>query len=200
MIRVNLIMWQKKMKKYEEKGTCMECLESHRSRIVCKSCDWVMCAHCWEQSAWRTKHWTPHRLKSPDHRMLSYILSPWLVKKAANLGPCNCVTGPYAANHCDRCAKGTSLLLLNDRMLIFPVITLEEMFYWCRTCRLEFSSAQDVCQTCYDDESPAHKAEHEFQRFVYRMEQTNHDDYERQVANSWRCLDCNGTGDQIHNQ
>ena len=73
------------------------------------------------------------------------------------------------------------------------MLAINQRYIVCRTCRIDFGSAQNLCENCYLTEDADHKSKHEFLFLDTYHDKSALDSIEK--IESFRCKECPGKGE-----
>ena len=193
LLRFEGIQWQARTPDVAPTKICRHCAREHKARIECKQCSVSLCFSCLSTIESRSPFFKRHFEERPDDRVFLQLYPPsWSVTLQIN-SVCPCATTPGVFVHCDVCrsSKLPTPTFPEDMLTQVSVILCSQTAYACRTCRIEYGSAQEMCQNCWENHDPSHRTTHQFQTLqVVRGGASNSDVAKQQWESVLRCAEC----------
>ncbi|KAH8716804.1 hypothetical protein GQ44DRAFT_404222 [Phaeosphaeriaceae sp. PMI808] len=176
MIRFNIIQWMAKLPGIAPSAPCRYCAKDAKVRWQCERCDMALCRTCVGHHDRRIEFFSEHRKLDPDSRAFMAIYPPyWSTTPSWIIPNCRCLdNGKVGCSHCDRCHR---------------VVSCGQRFYFCRSCRVEFGSSQDICQECFEEDEE-HRNRHQFGTAEIAYAETGPDNVNDAIKSLWACSEC----------
>ena len=183
-------------------GECSRCLRMAKCRWECADCSASLCHHCADQRPNLTEWMQPHYKMFYLHKSLRLILPPYWSKNSLTDKECCCLDVHGVVNHCLKCAKGRSILLLipplNHAKRLIAACQVGDVLYICKTCRTDFDAVTSLCESCYNAEDVEHKSFHSFFRVVSKRAEGLPDDREVQSRSLYNVSPVSNPHSHIH--
>ncbi|KAI9834433.1 MAG: hypothetical protein M1826_002587 [Phylliscum demangeonii] len=175
LLRLEGHQWKPRIAGIAPMGMCRNCSGERKARIECKDCFATICFDCSSSKEARETFHTNHREQKPTEKTFVVIYPPYWSVLPQIRSDCACATLAGVFGHCGIC-----------RSAMF----VSQPVYWCRTCRVDYGGAPQICQSCWSNHDPDHREAHEFQVVKTATDSPPEDDIEKQEKTMVRCSDC----------